>query len=256
MIESLVSCDPIVLHGKPSYLLDLVDRMRELGVIPSSLRPRLIVVSGETLFEDQRVRIAHAFQALTVNAYACGEGGLVALECEHRKGLHVFSDRSYLEVRAADDVLATSGIGEIVLTNRFNLATPLIRFAMGDLAELHEAKCECGFAGPTLVQLHGREPTVLHGPSRSFFSDELASFMLGVKIEDFQIVASSRFMRISCMNVKRQGTAELCSAFERRFGEKVFFQVVTSRPRLGSKARRFVQLESETYGGQNVSTIQ
>lgn len=91
---------------------------------------------------------------------------------------------------AADGLpCAPEQIGEVALTTLHNFAMPLIRYRLGDYAELGEA-CSCGRGLPVLRRIHGRRRNMLRLPDgRQLWPSIPASLWLDVvPLEQFQLV--------------------------------------------------------------------
>lgn len=143
-----------LLHGKPSYLLELLKMDEQVG--RGRITTGAILVSGENLYRDQRLLLEHWFGCRTYNAYALTEGSLVALECRFRRGMHVLGC-CHVEVLRDNGQLRPFGAGILVVTSLVNWGMPLIRYDTGDIGTLRRVSCPCGFHGSTLVELDGRE---------------------------------------------------------------------------------------------------
>ena len=159
VVRALRSQSPPLLHGVAVTLV----RLAELdAAIPGGrIEPGGIVTSGTNLFDDDRTYLERWFRCRVVNAYASTEGGLIAIECPHRTGLHVRATRR-LEVLRPDGRVTSSGTGEIVLTNMKNHATIFLRYRTGDIATIVARQhCQCGHRGATIVDLPAREATRL-----------------------------------------------------------------------------------------------
>jgi phenylacetate-CoA ligase len=176
-----------ILYGKPTYLLELLELDRALGGM-GRIRPMVILVAGENLFEDDRARLEEWFGCVAYNSYASTEGGLLASECTHRTGLHVASRFVEMEVLTETGEVRREGTGELVLTNKLNWAMPFVRYRTGDWGTLRLLRCACGYEGPTLVELPGREARCFdtahasrvdtHTLDRLFFELRVRAFQL------------------------------------------------------------------------------
>jgi phenylacetate-CoA ligase len=119
-------------------------------------RPRLIVASAEMLYPTMRETIRQAFGCPVLERYGAAETGRVAWECSHGK-LHVFSFSHVIEVLDSNDRPVRPGeVGRIVITPLHNLAMPLIRYDIGDLARVSAQPCPCGSPLPTWDEMTGR----------------------------------------------------------------------------------------------------
>ncbi len=119
-------------------------------------RPRFIIASVEMLFPAMRATIQAVFQCHVHNSYGAAETGRIAAECRQGK-LHVFSFGQHVEVLDADNRPTRAGsVGRVVVTPLHNLAMPLIRYDIGDLARVSAEPCDCGSALPAWDEISGR----------------------------------------------------------------------------------------------------
>jgi phenylacetate-CoA ligase len=119
-------------------------------------RPRLFMVSVETLYPSMRRVIEEVFGCPVYNRYGSVEAGFVAGECSRGK-LHVFSFANHVEILDSDGKPTAPGaVGRIVVTPLHNLSMPLIRYDIGDLARASSEPCTCGSPLPTLDEVTGR----------------------------------------------------------------------------------------------------
>jgi phenylacetate-CoA ligase len=94
--------------------------------------------------------------------YSAQEIGYLALQCPDRgpapgdERYHVQAERVLVEVLADDGTPCGPGeIGRVVVTDLHNFASPLVRYDIGDYAEV-AAPCTCGRGLPTLARIVGR----------------------------------------------------------------------------------------------------
>lgn len=153
---------PVCLYGYGSSLALLARHALERGRIGAAAvgdRLRAVFVTGEVLQEQDAEDMDRAFDAPVVNEYGCRDGGLLACACPSG-GLHVPAEQVIVEIvdpHSPDGLAAAPGeTGEVVVTHLENLAMPLIRYRVGDLARAADAPCRCGRAHPVLVEVQGR----------------------------------------------------------------------------------------------------
>ena len=115
-----------------------------------------VACTAEQLFPHQRELIESAFHCEVFERYGSREMGTVASECEHHKGMHVFSPSVYLEILRNGKRAKPGEVGEIVITDLLNYAMPFIRYRIGDMGSLTDRKCECGRRLPLLEKVLGR----------------------------------------------------------------------------------------------------
>lgn len=149
---------------KPKYVYGYVSAIEALAkhILNNKLDPLPSVVSvittSEILTLGSRHTIEAAFQTNVYNEYGCGEVGSIAHECE-KGSMHIMADNLLVEIDSAE------GPGEIIVTDFFNKATPLIRYRLGDYATLSNKSCTCGRSLPTIESIHGRAYDILQTPS-------------------------------------------------------------------------------------------
>ena len=155
-------------------------RPHELGGYPSALgllareqldgrldvAPEFVATTSEVLTPDVRRAIREAWGITPSDMYAITEAGIVASECEHRAGLHVFEDHTMVEVLDADGAPAPDGaLGRLVVTPLYGRTLPLLRYEMGDLVRATREPCPCGRPYLRLLEIRGRQDDVLELPA-------------------------------------------------------------------------------------------
>ena len=184
---------PGLVVGYPSALALLAEFCAKRSMrVP---RPDAVVTSGERLFPNQRETVESIFGAPVFDRYGSREFANVAHECGEHKGVHVFSDLFYVEVVTEDGRPARTGeVGEIVVTDLFNLYMPFVRYRTGDLAVPDDRPCPCGRALPLLERVEGRSFDIIVTPDGTsvggFFWTWLSRAVPG--IDRFQIEQHDR----------------------------------------------------------------
>jgi phenylacetate-CoA ligase len=106
--------------------------------------------------------IEERFQCEIFDAYGSAERTLFATECERHDGLHMFEEYGITEIVDGDGHRLPNGdSGKIVATSLHNRATPLIRYACGDIGTISETPCSCGRSHPLFEDLTTREEDIL-----------------------------------------------------------------------------------------------
>lgn len=153
---------PDYLVTYPSNLGGLIDHCQRSGRRLHGLRE--IRTTGETLADDLRSRCQAMFDAPVVDIYSSQECGYLTLECPVSGLYHVMSETVLLEVLGAEGQPCREGeTGELVATVLHNFASPLIRYRLGDHAEVGPA-CPCGRGLPTLKRIRGRSRNLVRLP--------------------------------------------------------------------------------------------
>ena len=91
-----------------------------------------------------------------IDNYSSAETGYLALQCPEHEHLHVQAETVLLEVVGADGQPCRAGeTGRVLVTPLHNFAMPLLRYEIGDEAEVG-APCPCGRGLPVLTRILGR----------------------------------------------------------------------------------------------------
>ena len=133
IVERIGEYRPDWIQVQPSVAVLLADCAEEEGLdFPDSLR--LLELSGETLPDAVRDRLAKAYGCPAVNFYGCNEMGSLALDSG--EGLCCFDSNVYLECLVDGRPAGEGEEGELYATTLTNRAMPLIRYRTGDRGRL------------------------------------------------------------------------------------------------------------------------
>ncbi|NKQ36525.1 MAG: phenylacetate--CoA ligase family protein [Chloroflexi bacterium] len=142
---------PPYLQGYPSMLTLLAAYMVETGKY-LDYPVKWVVTNSENLLPYQAALLEQAFGARPIQRYAMSEAAASASECVCGR-LHIDEDMAATEIVPAPD-----GFGYRVLGSAFtNLALPLLRYDVGDLATISDGTCPCGRPGRILASIDGRK---------------------------------------------------------------------------------------------------
>ncbi|MGN6148264.1 MAG: phenylacetate--CoA ligase family protein [Rhizomicrobium sp.] len=149
----------------PNALAGLTEYCRKNGMSIPSLKKILTI--GETLSPTVRTEAADFFGAGISDLYSSQEVGNIAIQCPQSGLYHVMAENLVVEILNERGTAAAEGeTGRIVLTDLNNFATPLIRYDIGDHAEVGP-QCSCGRGLPTLRRILGRERNLIRMPDGS-----------------------------------------------------------------------------------------
>ena len=201
-IKRLKSFSPELIRGYPSSVHILAEATMEMG--EKDIRPKAVFMNSETLLDYQRRDIEQAFSCKVYNWYGNAEQVANIVECEKGK-LHVKSEHSLVEFLKQDGSPAKQGeLGEMICTSFGNYAMPLIRYRIGDLAELSHHPCDCGRGGQIVERIIGRVEDIIVTPTGRHVGrlDHLFKDMINVK--EAQII-QDKLDSITIRIVKRPG---------------------------------------------------
>jgi phenylacetate-CoA ligase len=162
--ELIAAFRPDILLLYPSNLDGLIRHIEAGG---SRFDLRVIRTIGETLPEPLRAEAEALWGCRVFDCYSSEEVGYVALQCPDGEGYHLMSEMLLVEVIGPDGRACAPGeIGRVLVTDLRNFATPLVRYELGDLAEVGEP-CACGRGLPTIRRVMGRERNLILMPDGS-----------------------------------------------------------------------------------------
>lgn len=188
--DDIVKFKPKYIYGYASSIRDFALFLNDIGKkLPASVKT--VITTSEVLTPEMREVIESSLSVRVYNEYGCGEVGSIAHECE-AGSLHIMEDNLYVEIDAngSDD----ADVGEIIVTDLFNYATPLIRYRVGDYASIKKDKCSCGRSLISFDNVHGRAYDCIISPDGKVFHPEFIMYIFeDVKdkfggIKQFQVI--------------------------------------------------------------------
>ncbi|WP_394280630.1 AMP-binding protein [Corynebacterium sp.] len=132
---------PDAILGTPSYMLNVLDRMRKEGRDPRDTSLRVGVFGSEPWSEGMRHELEAGFGIDATDIYGLSEvmGPGVAHECiETKDGLTIWEDHFYPEILDPDTLepVPDGEFGELVITPLTKEAFPVVRYRTHDLTRL------------------------------------------------------------------------------------------------------------------------
>lgn len=161
--EWLLREDPDYLLTYPSNVSALV---RRIGPRDGRLtRLREVRTFGELVEPRIREECRDIWGLNVVDIYSSQEVGYLALQCPDYEQYHVQSENVLVEVLDEWNRPCEPGqIGRLVVTSLHNFALPLLRYEIGDFAEVGWP-CPCGRGLPVLRRILGRQRNMAILPS-------------------------------------------------------------------------------------------
>ena len=164
---------PAMLFGYPSAISHIARHAEKRGIRLDDLGVRVVFVTSERLYDDQRESIERLFGCPVANGYGGRDAGFIAHQCPSGS-MHITAEDIAVEiVDALGQVLPPGQSGEIVVTHLATRDFPFIRYRTGDIGVLDDTPCACGRGLPVLKEIQGRstdfvialDGTVMHGLS-------------------------------------------------------------------------------------------
>ena len=159
-----------ITRSRPAYILSLPNIVKRLapycienGITFPFLKE--IAVHGEMCGDLMREQCMEAWNTPVHDMYTSREVGYMALQCPRHNHYHVQSEGVHLEILDDENQPCKPGeTGRVVVTTLQNYAMPLIRYQVGDYAEVGET-CDCGRGLPVIKRILGREQDILVLPT-------------------------------------------------------------------------------------------
>ena len=186
-LDWLVREDPDYLITHASNLHALAELSLKRGIRLPRLRQARSY--SEALRPDLRETVRAAWGVEVADAYSCEEAGVIALQCPRHAHYHVQAENLLVEVVDEDGRPCAPGeTGRVLVTTLHNFAMPLVRYELGDYAEVG-APCDCGRGLPGLARIHGRRRNMVVLPDgrRHWPSLPSALWLAVAPIEQFRV---------------------------------------------------------------------
>jgi phenylacetate-CoA ligase len=216
-IEWLQSIDPDYLLVYPRYLSALLDQFERRGLkLP---RLRQIRTINETLGSEIRESALRVLGVGIADTYSSQEVGIIAAQCPDSDLYHVMAESLIVELLDEQGVACVPGqVGRVVVTDLHNFATPLIRYDIGDYAEVADA-CPCGRGLPALKRIAGRRRNMVQLPDGRSLWPAIGGLHYSsiAPIRQFQFIQRER----DSIEVRLVTAAPLTADQERRVGELI-----------------------------------
>ena len=230
-IVALRRVRPRMLFGYPSALTYLARHARKRGQALDDLGLKVIFVTAERLYDDQRETLGKVFGCPVANGYGGRDAGFIAHECP-AGAMHLTADDLLVEIVDEAGRVQPAGVsGEIVVTHLFTRDFPFIRYRTGDIGTLGDQPCSCGRGLPLLQDIAGRstdfvvaaDGTVLHGLSLIYILRDLPG------VSSFKVVQESRVLTrvqlVTGPGFSSQAVGQIVSGFKQRLGAGVAVEV-------------------------------
>lgn len=185
--------DVDILYGHAHSLFILADYLKSNEA--HGLHPKGIIATSMMLLDSERKVIEAVFGCPVTNRYGCEEVALIACECERHRGFHLNIEHLYIEFLNADGSPAAPGeTAEIVVTDLYNKAMPLIRYRVGDMGSYSNRECPCGRGLPMMETVVGR--------TADFLKHKNGSLVAGVSLVERTLTAIPGLAQLQLVQIK------------------------------------------------------
>ncbi|MCS7466752.1 hypothetical protein NZK35_08865 [Stieleria sp. ICT_E10.1] len=188
-VETLRKQRPLQLTALPEYLRALAQYIHRTGDQPQPIP--VIRPMGANFPTTWKEEIETAFRGTLREHYGSREMGPMAFDCRFTNGMHLLTSQHLIEVVRNGEPVLPGQVGRVLVTDLNNLAMPIIRYDIGDLARLDDAPCRCGRNSPR-IYLEGRVDDAFVTKSGQVLTAEaVANFFANEpEVNDFQLTES------------------------------------------------------------------
>jgi phenylacetate-CoA ligase len=212
---------PRGISGTPSYILNIVEEMKKMGINPRETSVEYGIFGAEPWSEEMRDQLEDLLGIKAIDIYGLSEvmGPGVSIEChEAQDGLHIAEDHFIAEIidPKTGEVLPYGAEGELVFTTLTKEAFPVIRYRTGDIASLNPSPCECGRTSIRMSRIKGRVDDMIIIRGVNVFPTEIESVLFSFKeLAPYYQVVIDRVGALDRFEVQCEVTAE----FKNEVGE-------------------------------------
>ncbi len=174
-----------VVACTPSYMVYLCEASRGEGYQPKrDFAIKIGLFGAEPWSEEARKKIEESFGLRAHDCYGMSElyGPGVGIECDQRKGLHVWGDEFLVETinPESGEVVEPGKEGELVVTMLSREAMPLLRYRTRDLSKVDEEECECGRYHSRIRRIKGRSDDMLIVGGVNVFPSQVEHVLMNI----------------------------------------------------------------------------
>jgi phenylacetate-CoA ligase len=190
-VELLEARSPLYLVIYPSNARALCRYARQRPVRLPDLRA--VLTYGEPIQADVRAACRETWGVPVHDIYCCEELGYIATQCPRYEHYHVQSETVLVEILDEQGRPCAPGqLGRVVVTPLHSFAMPLIRYAIGDYAEVG-GPCPCGRGLPVLQRIPDRQRNRVVLPDGRRISPDISALWAAIRdVEQIQLIQRSQ----------------------------------------------------------------
>jgi len=198
---------PRIIACTPSYVLYMAEQAKEMGIDPTKGNWKIGIFGAEPWSESMRQEIEAAWNMLATDVYGLSEiiGPGVAQECQHKDGLHIFSDVFYPEIINPEtgEQVPEGEDGELTITTLTKQGIPLLRYRTRDIVSIRHDKCRCGRTSPRISKIKGRTDDMIVVRGINVFPSQIEHVLVGIEgtHPHYQIIVDRQARKMDAVEV-------------------------------------------------------
>ena len=154
-----------VLTCTPSYALYIAEYAKNLDIDVEKLALKKAICGAEPWSNNLRKTIEDVLKIDAYDIYGLSEiyGPGVSVECEEKKGMHIWEDFFIVEVldKKTYEPVSEGEEGVLAFTTLEKTGIPLLRYITYDIATFTKEKCDCGRTCGRMSKVTGRADDML-----------------------------------------------------------------------------------------------
>lgn len=162
-VQKLNTKKIVWITGYAGALETVADYILKKGIKIKHLK--MVWSTSAPLSDIARTKMEHAYRCKVMNQYGCCEVAHIATQCPQSEHMHINSDFVHVDVVDEDNRCVIEQEGDILVTDLYNFAFPLIKYRLGDKGCLLKEKCSCGLPFPLMKSVKGRISDAIYTPS-------------------------------------------------------------------------------------------
>lgn len=255
-IQLIRDFEPDAIMCTPTYLLTIIDALRESGMDPRESSIKVGVLGAEPWTNEMRTTIEQSFGIDALDIYGLSEimGPGVGSECiESKDGPHIWEDQFRPEIINSEtgEPLVDGQQGELVFTTLTKEALPIIRYRTHDISSLQSGTARPSMRRMQKIIARNDDMIILRGVN--LFPSQIEEIALTIPgLSPHFTLELTRVGRMDCLTVHiepalgssaKEGdaaAAELIKLVKIRVGTTVTVQLAApgSLERSGGKLKR------------------
>lgn len=172
----------------PSFLLKLIEGLKESKTRPSSLSIKKALIIGDAIrnrnfgLSGVGALIKNKWPIRLYSTYGNSEAAISFCECEMHKGSHEHPELIISEILDENSKPVAGGeVGELVLTTLQSQGMPLLRYRTGDMTFQIEEKCKCGRNSKRIGPILGRKSQMLKFKGTKLYPGAIENAIMNVE---------------------------------------------------------------------------
>ncbi|SJN41618.1 Phenylacetate-coenzyme A ligase [Microbacterium esteraromaticum] len=259
-VQLIKDFQPDAILCTPTYLLTIIDALRESGIDPRDTSLAVAVLGAEPWTNEMRTTIEEGLAIDALDIYGLSEvmGPGVGNECiESKDGPHIWEDHFRPEIIDSETgaTVPDGQQGELVFTTLTKQALPIIRYRTHDISTLLPGTARQNMRRISKITGRNDDMIILRGVN--LFPTQIEEIALTIEgLSPHFILELTKQGRMDCMAVKiepvpslstadaERAAAQLVRAIKTRIGSTVTVELAPpgSLERSGGKLKRVYDL--------------